>query len=90
MVGDGQLEESHLNLHDLGLLREAIINSLLAIYHPRIDYPGFNVPSQSADDNLQTRGTTYASAADVPINESGEVEDEAVSGPKGLVRDPEA
>ena len=90
VVGDGQLEESHLNLHDLGLLREAIINSLLAIYHPRIDYPGFNVPSQSADDNLQTRGTTYASAADVPINESGEVEDEAVSGPKGLVRDPEA
>src|SRR5437660_1511758 len=45
VVSDGQLDESHLNLHDLGLLREAIINSLLAIYHPRIDYPGFNVPS---------------------------------------------
>ena len=90
VVNDGQLDESHLNLHDLGLLREAIINSLLAIYHPRIDYPGFNVPSQLDHDSPRGRAATYATAADVPINEAGEVEDEAVSGPNDLVRDPEA
>jgi membrane-associated HD superfamily phosphohydrolase len=90
VVNDGQLDESHLNLHDLGLLREAIINSLLAIYHPRIDYPGFNAPSQSDQDRPRGRAATYASAADVPINEAGEVEDEAVSRLSELTRDPEA
>ena len=90
VVNDGQLDESHLSLHDLRLLREAIINSLLAIYHPRIDYPGFNVPSQSDHDTPRGRAATYASAADVPINEAGEVEDEAVSRPSEPVRDPEA
>src|SRR5215831_9111962 len=77
VVSDGQLDESQLTLHELRQLREAIINSLLAIYHPRIDYPGFNVPAAPSEHAPQ-RGT-YASAADVPINEAGEVEDEAVS-----------
>jgi len=90
VVSDGQLDESQLNLHDLGLLREAIINSLLAIYHPRVDYPGFNVPSASDQNRPRGRGTTYATAADVPINEAGEVEDEALSGSREPVRDPEA
>ncbi|PYS73927.1 MAG: hypothetical protein DMF73_04625 [Acidobacteria bacterium] len=90
VVSDGQLDESQLNLHDLGLLREAIINSLLAIYHPRVDYPGFNVPSASDQNRARGRGTTYATAADVPINEAGEVEDEALSGSREPVRDPEA
>jgi cyclic-di-AMP phosphodiesterase PgpH len=76
VVSDGQLDESQLTLHELRQLREAIVNSLLAIYHPRIDYPGFN-PAASAEP-APLRGT-YASAADVPINEAGEVEDEAVS-----------
>ena len=77
VVSDGQLDESQLTLHELRQLREAIVNSLLAIYHPRIDYPGFNVPAPSSE-HAPLRGT-YASAADVPINEAGEVEDEAVS-----------
>jgi hypothetical protein len=77
VVSDGQLDESQLTLHDLRRLRESIINSLLAIYHPRIDYPGFNAPSSPAEP-APLRGT-YASAAEVPINEAGEVEDEAVS-----------
>jgi hypothetical protein len=79
VVSDGQLDESQLTLHELRRLRESIVNSLLAIYHPRIDYPGFNVPSSSGE-HAPLRGT-YASAADVPINEAGEVEDEAVSWP---------
>jgi len=75
VVSDGQLDESQLTLHELRQLREAIVNSLLAIYHPRIDYPGFNAPA--VGEHAPLRGT-YASAADVPINEAGEVEDEAV------------
>jgi putative nucleotidyltransferase with HDIG domain len=77
VVSDGQLDESQLTLYELGQLREAIINSLIAIYHARIDYPGFNVSSASSVEYVPH--LTYAQPADVPINPSGEVEDEAVS-----------
>ena len=78
VVSDGQLDESKLTLRDLGEVREAIVNSLVAIYHPRIDYPDFNPPgiSPSREASLHI---TYERAADVPINRSGEVEEEAVS-----------
>jgi putative nucleotidyltransferase with HDIG domain len=78
VVSDGQLDESQLTLHQLGQLRETIINSLLSIYHPRIDYPGFNAPADG-DKMIQAHHLTYAQASDVPINPSGEVEEEAVS-----------
>src|SRR5436190_1440580 len=77
VVNDGQLDDSHLSLSELGRLREAIVNSLIAIYHPRINYPGFNIPAGS--DEPPKHNLTYAQPADVPINASGEVEEEAMS-----------
>ncbi len=79
VVNDRQLDESHLSLSELGRLREAIVNSLIAIYHPRIDYPGFNVPSGADEQTAQPHHLTYAQPSDVPINPSGEVEEEAMS-----------
>jgi putative nucleotidyltransferase with HDIG domain len=78
VLSDGQLDESKLTLRELSEVREAIINSLLAIYHPRIVYPGFNA-ALPADDDVKPSRLTYEKAADVPINPSGEVEDEAIS-----------
>jgi len=78
VVSDGQLDESQLTLHQLGQLRETIINSLMSIYHPRIDYPGFNAPAHS--EETPAHHLTYAQASEVPINASGEVEEEAVPG----------
>ena len=78
VVTDGQLDESKLTVQELSRLRETIVNSLLAIYHPRIDYPGFNVPLGTGEDTAPPH-VTYAEVADVPINPSGEVEEEAVS-----------
>jgi putative nucleotidyltransferase with HDIG domain len=90
VVSDGQLDESKLTLRDLGEVREAIINSLVAIYHPRIDYPDFNAPSpteanrvvagasQTVREGSVKRGIVYEKASEVPINRSGEVEDEAI------------
>lgn len=43
IVSDGQLDECTLTLRELTQIRETLITSLIAIYHPRIDYPGFNV-----------------------------------------------
>ncbi|MEK6280957.1 MAG: HDIG domain-containing metalloprotein [Acidobacteriota bacterium] len=87
IVSDGQLDDCDLTLQELTTIREAVISALTAIYHARIDYPGFNPPQvtgplsalPSPDLDSEERGITYNRAADVPINEAGEVEDEAIS-----------
>jgi hypothetical protein len=72
-----------LTLRELTQIRETLISSLNALYHARIDYPGFNVAAPTSTAEAKTadeeRGVTYEKAADVPINPSGEVEDEAIS-----------
>ncbi len=87
VITDGQLDECDLTLQEITTIREAMISALTAIYHARIDYPGFNPPTvtgplsslPAAKIDSEERGITYKNASDVPINESGEVEDEAVS-----------
>lgn len=95
VLSDNQLDECDLNLRELTLIRESIITSLTAIYHGRIDYPGFNpLPLTSVLPTMrheQTRNgaangsspapTTIAvEPAQVPISSGGEVEEEAVAG----------
>jgi hypothetical protein len=87
IISDGQLDECDLTLQEITTIREAIMGALTAIYHARIDYPGFNPPKATGPlatlpagelDN-EERGITYSKPSDIPINEAGEVEDEAVS-----------
>lgn len=86
VISDGQLDECDLTLQEITRIREAIIGALTAIYHARIDYPGFNPPQvtgpltslPAAEIDSEERGVSYRSASDIPINEAGEVEDEAV------------
>ena len=87
VITDGQLDECDLTLKEITTIREAMISALTAIYHARIDYPGFNppaltgpltpVPNPSLDS--EERGISYNKPSEVPINEAGEVEDEAVT-----------
>jgi cyclic-di-AMP phosphodiesterase PgpH len=86
IITDGQLDECDLTLKELTTIREAIIGALTAIYHARIDYPGFNPPVTgplhalpAGELDSEERGIGYNNASDVPINEAGEVEDEAIS-----------
>jgi cyclic-di-AMP phosphodiesterase PgpH len=87
VISDGQLDECDLTLQEITTIREAMISALTAIYHARIDYPGFNPPHvtgplsrlPAADIDSEERGITYNKASEVPINESGEVEDEAIT-----------
>jgi putative nucleotidyltransferase with HDIG domain len=87
VISDGQLDECDLTLQEITTIREAMISALTAIYHARIDYPGFNPPHvtgplsrvPAADIDSEERGISYDKASDVPINEAGEVEDEAIS-----------
>jgi len=44
IVSDNQLDECDVTLQELTRIREAMVSALTAIYHARIDYPGFNPP----------------------------------------------
>lgn len=87
VITDGQLDECDLTLQEITRIREAIISALTAIYHARIDYPGFNPPKMTGplpklpapEIDSEERGISYQRASDIPINEAGEVEDEAIS-----------
>ena len=83
IVTDGQLDECDLSLRELTKIRESIIASLTAIYHARINYPGFNPPSLPPlpEPHLDTeeRGISYIKASEIPISKGGEVEDEAIT-----------
>jgi len=86
IISDGQLDECDVTLQELTIIREAMISALTAIYHARIDYPGFNPPAMTGPlpplpaGNLDSeeRGITYSKPSEVPISRGGEVEDEAV------------
>jgi putative nucleotidyltransferase with HDIG domain len=86
IVSDGQLDECNITLQELTTFREAMISSLTAIYHARIDYPGFNPPPLTgplpplpvSDLDSEERGISYSRPAEVPISQGGEVENEAV------------
>lgn len=87
VINDGQLDECNLTLQEITIIREAMISALTAIYHARIDYPGFNPPHltgplpklPAGEIDSEERGISYQQPSDVPINEAGEVEDEAIS-----------
>jgi len=86
IISDGQLDECDITLQELTIIREAMISALTAIYHARIDYPGYNPPPltgplpplPAANLDSEERGISYSKPSQVPISPGGEVEDEAV------------
>ena len=82
ILSDNQLDECDLTLRELTQIREAMIKSLIAIYHSRVDYPGY-APPPSASKLLLPQvigelGMRFADPAEIPISKGGEVEDEAI------------
>ncbi len=84
IISDDQLDECDLTLRELTQIREAMIKSLVAIYHSRVDYPGYVPPNSSpkstffSNGDSEERGMLYKNPADIPISKGGEVEDEAI------------
>ena len=86
IISDDQLDECDLTLRELTQIREAMIRSLVAIYHSRVDYPGY-VPPPSGQYKIvpddagasEYGGTKYDDPAKIPVSPGGEVEDEAVA-----------
>ncbi|HEX6278473.1 MAG TPA: HDIG domain-containing protein [Pyrinomonadaceae bacterium] len=82
IVSDDQLDECDLTLRELTQIREAMIRSLVAIYHSRVDYPGYTPPPSGAykvvpDMDSEERGMKYRDPRDIPVSPGGEIEDEA-------------
>ena len=85
ILSDDQLDECDLTLRELTQIRESMIKSLVAIYHSRVDYPGYVPPSSQPNIAIpkeyldsEERGMRYSNPADIPISKGGEIEDEAI------------
>jgi cyclic-di-AMP phosphodiesterase PgpH len=86
ILSDDQLDECDLTLREMTMIRESMIKSLVAIYHSRVDYPGYTPPPSSSQRILipkelldsEERGLHYKNPADIPISKGGEIEDEAI------------
>ena len=83
IVADDQLDECDLTLRELTQIRESMIRSLVAIYHSRVDYPGFTPPNSLPkiipDEDSEERGfIRYSDPRDIPVSKGGEIEDEAI------------
>lgn len=83
IVSDDQLDECDLTLRELTQIKESMIRSLIAIYHSRVDYPGYVPPPSGAfkivPDVLDSeeRGMKFVNPEDIPVSPGGEIEDEA-------------
>lgn len=84
ILTDDQLDECDLTLRELTQIRESMIKSLVAIYHSRVDYPGYVPPASGqfriSDPGIvvQERGFKYDDPKDIPVSPGGEIEDEAI------------
>jgi cyclic-di-AMP phosphodiesterase PgpH len=96
ILSDDQLDECDLTLRELTQIRESMIKSLVAIYHSRVDYPGYVPPATGSfkfaggEYDSEERGPRYADPADIPVSPGGEIEDEAIdrtNEPKGRGHD---
>ena len=84
ILQDDQLDECDLTLRELTQIRESMIKSLVAIYHSRVDYPGYVPPpsgqstGEPSQPDSEKRGYKYTNPADIPVSLGGEIEDEAI------------
>lgn len=84
ILSDDQLDECDLTLRELTQIREAMIRSLVAIYHSRVDYPGYVPPPSGQykivpdEGDVEYGGMKYKDPADIPVSRGGEIEDEAI------------
>lgn len=47
VITDGQLDECNITLREINVIREALVTTLIGIYHQRIGYPGYNPPGEN-------------------------------------------
>jgi cyclic-di-AMP phosphodiesterase PgpH len=83
IVADDQLDECDLTLRELTQIRESMIRSLTAIYHSRVEYPGYVPPSLDQKRTNAADGRLFDDPSDIPVAPGGEVEEEAFKSRSG-------
>jgi hypothetical protein len=69
-----------------------MIKSLIAIYHSRVDYPGYVPPTSGQFRFISSEGSDednivkYTDPADIPVSPGGEIEDEAIERSHEIVK----
>ena len=89
ILTDDQLDECDLTLRELTQIRESMIRSLVAIYHSRVDYPGY-VPPQSGQFRIESEGSDSEAVALKEVGTRATTSDTAASSisRKNVYRDP--
>jgi len=89
IISDDQLDECDLTLRELTQIRESMIRSLVAIYHSRVDYPGY-VPPQSGQFRIESEGSDSEAVALREVGRRGNTSEVAISSvsSKSLYDDP--
>jgi cyclic-di-AMP phosphodiesterase PgpH len=52
-AAEGELDESGITLHELGVVRERLISMLTSVYHRRVAYPGQETPARDDDRTIR-------------------------------------
>ncbi len=72
-VSAGQMDDTNLTLHDLDVIANSFTTTLRGMYHPRIEYPKLDKPTEFVQDSSPTRpimGRTESDPASLPKAES--------------------
>jgi len=77
-LNEGQLEECGLSIRDLARIRESFVTSLLAIYHPRIQYPSDK--DKGGEDEQARERADAREAAPPPKTKEQEAADASAAG----------
>jgi hypothetical protein len=48
---DGQLDDSNFTLKELKTTANSFLNTLHTVYHPRVEYPGFDFEGKKKKNN---------------------------------------
>jgi len=54
-IQDGQLDDCDFSLKELSTIAESFLNSLYTIYHPRVEYPGFDFELKKVKKNQKNK-----------------------------------
>ena len=69
-IDEGEFDESPISLRDLGIVREAYIATLMAVFHPRVEYP------EPTERELQARGRSSSDGRSAAASAVGDDADE--------------
>jgi len=67
VISTGQLDDTHLTLHDLDTILESFVTTLRGMYHPRIEYPPMEQPVAAEISTRPLPAQVSPQPSDLPV-----------------------